>query len=127
MAFLIDTHVLAWWLLIPDALSSTVMSLLETEEAVFVSAITAYEMAYKFRLGKWKAIEPITSQFEKIIESQGVESLAVTSNDALRAAMFSSDHRDPFDRMIAAQALERDYAVVTKDPVMDQFGIKTVW
>lgn len=128
MSYILDTHALAWWLYRPQHLSTQTREILEDAETqILVSAISAYEVANKFRLGKWAEIGYLARDFQKIVLDQGFELLAVSSGDAAQAGSLESEHRDPFDRIIAAQSLRGPFVVLTKDPKLKELGAITYW
>ena len=128
MNLLLDTHALAWWLLDDARLSTRVASLLaDARTNVFVSAVSAYETALKHRLGKWPEIGPLAGAFEQIVAAEGFKLLPVTGRHAARAGFFSAQHRDPFDRILAAQAEIEDLTLASNDGRFAEFGTRTVW
>jgi PIN domain nuclease of toxin-antitoxin system len=125
---LLDTHALAWWLLDDSRLSTRVAGLLAGAGTnVFVSAVSAYEAALKHRLGKWPEIGPLAGAFEQIVAAEGFKLLPVTGRHAARAGFFSAPHRDPFDRILAAQAEIEELTLATNDRRFPDFGTPTVW
>ena len=94
---------------------------------ILVSSVSGYEIALKWRLGKLAMIEDPAVNYPLLMTRNKFESLAVTDAHALRAGLLSDSHRDPFDRLIAAQALEEKLTVVTRDPAFAAFGCKTLW
>lgn len=128
MSYILDTHALAWWLYKPGNLSNQTREILEDPDMqVFVSAISAYEVANKFRLGKWSEIGYLAKDFQNIVINQGFELLAVSTGDAMQAGLLDSDHRDPFDRIIAAQSIRGPFIVLTKDQRIAELGGITFW
>jgi PIN domain nuclease of toxin-antitoxin system len=126
--YLLDTHTLYWWLFLPDRLSKTVREAIASPDArCFVSSISAYEMSYKHHRGKWTEIAMLVAAFEEICRSEGFAVLPLTAVHATRAGSFPVTHRDPFDRMIAAQALVEGLTVVSVDEKMDGMGVGRVW
>ena len=97
------------------------------EKDVFVSAVTAYELGIKFATGRLPAFQPIGDRFEALCAEQDFSMLAVDVSHALAAAKLPLAHRDPFDRLLAAQSLVEDLPVVTLDPAFKLFGCKTIW
>ena len=85
------------------------------------------EIATKFRIGKLPGCEAVAVDVAGHIAGQGFEELAIGVADAERAGRLLGPHRDPFDRMLAAQALARDFPVVSVDPVFDRFGVIRLW
>ncbi len=125
---LIDSHVLLWFNHKPDELSPRVTTLMRDPEVViFVSSMTAHELAVKFANGKLPEAITLIDDFLGILSRYGFHELPYTINDALRAAKLEGEHKDPFDRALSAQALERNYDLVSIDKVLDQFGVQRIW
>jgi PIN domain nuclease of toxin-antitoxin system len=128
MRLLLDTHALAWWLLDDSRLPARVKLLVEdTDNTIFASAISAYEAAYKHRIGKWPEVRPLVAAFEEIVASQGLELLPISGKHAARAGLYAIDHGDPFDRMLAAQAEIDDLFLATNDGRFSDFNTRVVW
>ena len=128
MAFLLDTHALLWWLAEPERLSPVVhATLADPAQPVFISAASAWEIATKHRIGKLPGAEAAVSQFTELIAADGFTHLAITGQHAIKAGGFVTEHRDPFDRMLAAQAIIEGATLVTNDVAMKQFRAKCVW
>jgi PIN domain nuclease of toxin-antitoxin system len=128
MKVLLDTHVLLWATLSPDSLSRTAAEIIADEgNIVLVSAASAWEIATKVRIGKLPGAETLERDFLDVMEDAGYTLLAIDVASALRAGRLLGKHRDPFDRMIAAQALAEDIPVLSTDPKLDEFGIRRVW
>ncbi len=96
-------------------------------DEIFVSAASAYELAAKVRRGKLPEAEVLIRDFEKMCMAQRFTLLPITVSHALRAASFEQEHRDPFDRLIAAQSLLDELPVITIDPALADFGCKVIW
>lgn len=126
MSVLVDSHALVWWLEGNERLSFDARSALDAEE-VYVSAASVYEIGNKVRSGKWPQAGSLIRTFQQTCERVGVKQLSVTVLHGLAAAAFEADHRDPFDRLIAAQSLVEDLPLVTIDPAFKLFGCKTIW
>ncbi len=127
-AFLFDTHALIWWWNDNPLLPQTVRRrLLDPAGMIFVSAASAWEVATKVRLGKWQEAVEAAELFEMLCERNGFERLPVTVAHGLLAGSLPGEHRDPFDRMIAAQAIHDDLVVITRDPSLAALGCATFW
>jgi PIN domain nuclease of toxin-antitoxin system len=129
MRFLLDTHALLWALAEPRRLSARAAALIRapTNEVV-VSAASAWEIATKFRLGRLPGAEPIVAGFAAHLSTLRAEELPIRSIHALRAGSFMLDHRDPFDRMLAAQAMVEGVPLLTDDPAFAAFPeLETLW
>ena len=128
MRLLLDTHTFLWWLIDSLRLSEPARRAIadETNE-VLVSAATAWEIATKYRIGRLPGAEPVALDIAGTIASQNFEQLPITVNDATRAGALPGSHRDPFDRMLIAQALSRNLVLVSIDSIMDQYGVRRLW
>lgn len=128
MRLLLDTHTLLWWWKDDRRLSRRAAAAIADEaNTVLVSAASAWEIAIKHRIGKLPGAESAVTQFNELISADGFDHLAVTWQHALAAGGFASDHRDPFDRMLAAQAIIERAQLVTDDAAMRQFRVKSLW
>ena len=128
MRLLLDTHAFLWWLSGNRRLAGAARQAIEDDgNHVMVSAASAWEIATKHRLGKLPGGEVLAQDVAGAIASQGFEELPITVHDAERAGRLTGPHRDPFDRMLVAQALAHDLAVVSVDAVFGRYGIKRLW
>lgn len=128
MKILLDTHALLWATLSPASLSRKVSRIIADEaNAIVVSAASAWEIATKVRLGKLPGAEALEREFLDVMEDAGYTALPIDMESALRAGRLTGEHRDPFDRMIAAQALADDLPVLSADPQLDSFGVRRIW
>lgn len=128
MRVLLDTHVFLWWVADSSRLSARARGLIAAPgNPVFVSAASAWEIATKYRTGKLPEAAHVALDVAGIIADQGFEELPITVADAERAGRLPGTHRDPFDRMLAAQALGRDLPLVSKDAVLDEFAVQRLW
>ncbi len=128
MRVLIDTHVLIWAGLAPARISKRATAILANRSnEVYVSAASAWEIATKVRLGKLPGAETLERDFIDSVQEAGYTFLPITAAHALRAGRLPGDHRDPFDRMIAAQALAEDIPILSTDTKLDSFGITRIW
>jgi PIN domain nuclease of toxin-antitoxin system len=124
----LDTHVIVWLGYDSPHLSPRVRSfLLEEASEVYVSAASAWEIAMKVRLGRWPEANALEAAFSEKMKQAGFTTLPVTVDDALRAGRLPGAHGDPFDRLVAAQALAMDISLVSIDVKMDQFGVRRIW
>jgi PIN domain nuclease of toxin-antitoxin system len=125
---LLDTHVLLWATLSPAALSREASTIIADEaNVILVSAASAWEIATKVRIGKLPGAEVLERDFLDIMDDAGYTVLPIDAASALRAGRFIADHRDPFDRIIAAQAVAADIPVLSTDTKLDSFGIRRIW
>jgi len=124
---LLDTHALVWWVEGRDKLSTSARETIENADTVvLVSAASAWELAIKTRLGKFKSRELAEALDEQIAE-EGFVPLSISIEHALRAGAFDSPHKDPFDRMLVAQAQLEDVSVISKDTAFDSFAVRRIW
>ena len=128
MAFLLDTHALLWWLAEPERLSPVVhATLADPDQPVFISAASAWEIATKHRLGRLPTAEVLLQDGWPLMESQGFQPLPVSWSHGLRAGSYAMPHRDPFDRLLAAQAELEQLILITLDPALAPFPCQTLW
>lgn len=125
MRLLLDTHALLWALASPAKLPApTARAIRDPANAVFVSAASAWEIAIKSALGK------LSADLDEIVRTSievGFEELAVTLAHAGRMRALPARHRDPFDRMLVAQAIEEGLTIVTRDAAVAEYGVATLW
>jgi PIN domain nuclease of toxin-antitoxin system len=125
---LLDTCTLIWATLTPSSLSTEARETIADERnEMLVSAASAWEIATKVRLGKLPGVEKLERDYLDVMEVAGYSLLSIDTQSALRAGRLVADHKDPFDRMIAAQALGFDIPVLSPDPLLDQFGVRRIW
>jgi PIN domain nuclease of toxin-antitoxin system len=125
---LLDTHALAWWLMDSDQLPPATKAMIaDRDNTIFVSAVSAYEASQKHHRGRWPEVAMLVGAFEEVVAAEGFELLPLTARHAVRAGAYGREHRDPFDRMIAAQAVVEVVAVVTDDRTMEVLGAERVW
>lgn len=129
MKFLLDTHTFVWAVSAPDRLSEPArMAIADPTSSLLVSAASAWELAAKVRLGKFSEAEPLVMRYHQLIEELGAHDFAVTSAHALRAGGLSWNHRDPFDRMLAAQAMIENATLVSRDAAFAELaGLPLRW
>ena len=124
---LLDTHALLWWLEGGKQLSRRARSVIQNPETtVLVSAASAWEIAIKSASGRLQA-KPLVADFEKQLMEEGFSELPIFSRHALRAGLLKSPHKDPFDRMLAAQAEVENLPIISKDESFDALGVRRIW
>jgi len=128
LRLLLDSHAFVWWIADSDRLSARAYRLIadETQE-IFVSAATAWELSTRYRLGKLPLPEEAAFDMAGIIVGQGFRELPIGVQDASLAGRLPGPHRDPFDRMLVAQATSQGLVLVSRDEVFDQYGVSRVW
>lgn len=128
MRYLLDTHAFLWWLTDDPQLSPVARKVIADEsKVILVSAASAWEIATKYRLGKLPMAEGAIARFNELVEADGFEHLPVTYLHALKAGTYDVDHRDPFDRMLAAQSALELAPLISCDPAFAAFGSKVIW
>jgi len=125
---LLDTHTLLWATLSPSHLSPTVAGIIADESnVILVSAASAWEIATKVRIGRPAGAEKLEKEFLDVMEDSGYKLVAIDAALALRAGRFSAEHRDPFDRVLAAHALTDDIPILSCDEKLDSFSVQRIW
>lgn len=128
--YLLDTHTFAWAVGEPASLSGPVRTLLEdTNTVVLVSAASIWEMSIKHHLGKWPEVAPFFDDalYAAFLTTLRATELPIRHAHARLAGQWTVPHRDPFDRMLAAQAVLEGVPILSKDPLLDQFPVTRVW
>ena len=126
MRLLLDTHALIWWVEDSPMLSEPARAAI-TDNEVLVSAASAWEVATKFRLGKLPSAERMARAFAAEVAAEGFTPLAVTLDHAALAGSLDIPHKDPFDRLLIAQARVERVPLVSNERVFDGFGVERVW
>ncbi|HWF07338.1 MAG TPA: type II toxin-antitoxin system VapC family toxin [Bryobacteraceae bacterium] len=128
LRLLLDTHALLWWLADDASLGKRARAAIASiSNTVTVSAASAWEIATKVRLGKLPGAEGLAADFAEYLQREGFEALPISMDHAARAGLLAGDHRDPFDRMLIAQAQAENLALVSNEEVFDGFGVRRVW
>ncbi len=128
MRLLLDTHALAWFLLdLPRLPQTAKAAIADPDNMVVVSVVSALEIAIKVRVGKWPEAEPILRNFDGVLSAEQFQPLPVSMDHALKAGSMPGSHRDPFDRLLIAQALVEDLILVTNEALFDGFGVQRLW
>jgi PIN domain nuclease of toxin-antitoxin system len=127
MTYLLDTHTFLWAIKTPTALPATVQSICKNRaESLLISIVTPWEMAIKSALGKLDAAF-VLDNFEALLAQGGYTMLETTAGQVIRGGRLLSHHRDPFDRLLAAQALELRIPIISRDRVFDLYGVQRIW
>ncbi len=128
MRLLLDTHAFFWWLSGSSRLSLTArQAIADNDNEAMVSAASAWEIATKHRLGKLPDAEALALDITGAISGQNFEELPITVEHAVRAGSLPGPHRDPFDRMLIAQALSDNLVLVSIEPLFDSYGVRRLW
>jgi len=126
--YLLDSHVLLWWWFEPTRLSQAVQELLaDPATTVLVSAATVWELSLKHHQGKLPELELAIGDLPGLLQADGFQPLPIALAHGLRAGAYSQPHRDPFDRMLAAQAELERLVLITADPQLASFPCQILW
>ena len=125
--YLLDTHTLLWAIRGSQELSDTAKKALnDTDAQKFVSAVSAYEIMYKHQLGKLHGFEDVAGNYLDVLQTFGADELPICTRHAHHAGKFIWAHRDPFDRLLAAQAATDNLTLITNDAVFKELSWITV-
>jgi len=124
---LLDTHALIWFALGDSSLPTRVLTKIAQAEHVLVSAASAWEMAIKVGLGRLPAAIDLVTDFEETLTARGFQIIPITASHGLRAGLLPGPHKDPFDRMLIAQAQAENLIIVSNDLVFDRYGVRRLW
>ena len=128
MRLLLDTHTFIWWFQGSKRLPPGPRQAIENEEnEVLISAASAWEIATKHRLKKLAGVDALASDIAGAIADQDFEGLPITVDEAVRSGALPGRHRDPFDRMLIAQALVHDLVLVSRESLFDRYGVRRLW
>ena len=127
--YLLDTHTFLWAVRGSNNLSETAVNIIEDANVkIFVSAASAYEVMNKHRIGKLNDFDDIANNYFDFVKKLGAESLSISERHAYFAGEFKWAHRDPFDRLLAAQAATESLTLITNDPMFSELSwVKTLW
>ena len=128
MRLLLDTHAFLWWLEGNERLPVGVREQISDQaNDVVISAVSAWEITTKFRLGKLPSAAFFAEDIASQIDNQGFEALSITMHHAEKAGRLAGPHRDPFDRMLIAQSLLEDMPIVSNELPFDAYGVRRIW
>ena len=126
--YLLDSHALLWWWFDPDRLSTAVRELLsDPATPVLVSSASVWELSLKHHQGKLPELSGAIADLQGLLQADGFEGLPISLAHGLRAGGYSQPHRDPFDRMLAAQAELDRLVLLSADPQLSTFPCQTLW
>ncbi len=127
MTYLIDTHTYLWFRISPGLLPPRCLDLLtDTEHTGFISVVTPWELAVKSGTGKLD-VAALLVDFEQRETEAGFLIVGVTVGQAIASGLLPRHHRDPFDRLLIAQALEMRAPVLSRDASFDAYGVERIW
>ena len=126
MSVLLDTQAFLWWVSDDGRLSRRARTTIAAEHG-YLSSASCWEMAIKASLGELALDAPIERFVSEQLAANGLRMLEIELEDVARVAALPFHHRDPFDRLLVAQALRRDLRVVSADRAFTAYGVKRVW
>ena len=128
MHLLLDTHAFLWWLAGDERLSPIAREAIADEgNVVMISAASAWEIATKHRIGKLPGVAAIMPELGAILDGQGFRELPISFRHGQAAGNLPGPHRDPFDRMLIAQAMIGDMVLVSNEAIFDSYGVRRLW
>jgi PIN domain nuclease of toxin-antitoxin system len=122
VSLLLDTHIILWWLTDDETLSDGIKDTLEHAADVYVSPASLWEITIKQSIGKLKA----PSDLAELVVASGFRPMPIVHDHAIAAGRLPPIHRDPFDRMLVAQARCEDLTLVTRDPEIRRYEVETL-
>ena len=127
ISYLLDTHILLWWVFDDPQLNSLCREIIRNpQNRTLVSSVSAWEIATKHRIGKLPEAAQIVREYPQILKQANFEELVITAQHALRAGSLGISHRDPFDRMLMAQAELEDLQIITYDDAFHTGLVKVI-
>ncbi len=123
---LLDTHALLWFLNKDSRLPETTKTQIEEAESVFVSMASLWEISIKVNIGKLTLMTPFETIRLNMI-NLGIEELPISFEDAITYLSIPLHHRDPFDRILVAQAMNHSLILISRDVAFDSYAIQRVW
>jgi len=128
LAYLLDTHTLLWWWSAPEQLSLRVLGIIrQPDHTVYVSAGSAWEIATKHRIGKLPAGATILAEWDDRMRTDRFQALPISAGHARQAGGLIHDHRDPFDRILAAQSMLEGLPILSTDAQLSALGAERIW
>jgi PIN domain nuclease of toxin-antitoxin system len=128
MQLLLDTHTFLWWLVGDNALSAKARTAIANEDnGIFISAASAWEISTKHRIGKLPDVAAIVADIDGAIIRQGFIGLPISPRHGQVAGALPGPHRDPFDRILIAQAMLENLVLVSNEQPFDTYGVARLW
>jgi PIN domain nuclease of toxin-antitoxin system len=128
LRMLLDSNALLWWMLDHPALTQVAREAISaTENTILISAASAWEIAIKFQAGKLPEAAGLVSNFPSEVEREGFELMPISAEHGIRAGLLAGIHKDPFDRMLIAQAQAENIPIISNDLVFETYGVRRLW
>jgi len=125
---LLDTQALLWFILGDSSISDETRAIIETRSnLILVSAASAWEIATKVRIGKLPGAAFVAQDFESHLERFHFEQMPISVDHAIRSGLLPGHHKDPFDRMLAAQCQAESIPIISNDKIFDLYGVRRIW
>jgi PIN domain nuclease of toxin-antitoxin system len=126
-SYLLDTHVLAWDIKLDEQLPKRILAKIDAADSIHVSVVSFYEIAQKVRLRKWPEMADHVNDLQSTLAEQGYQIVNLTADASQLAGLMEWDHRDPFDRMIAATSIMLRIPLISADEAFDQLSDRKDW
>jgi PIN domain nuclease of toxin-antitoxin system len=128
LRLLLDTHAFLWWLAGDNRLPQAIRDAIAHEDnLIFVSAASGWEIATKYRIGKLPDMAAIVTDLDAAINEQGFKELPVSLRHGQAAGSLPGSHRDPFDRMLIAQAMIENMTLISNEKLFDGYAVRRLW
>ena len=128
MRALLDTRTLLWWILDDPTLTRRAETVIaDTGNSIVVSAASAWELSIKFGLGKLASASDLITNFSDEMENEGFQLLPISVEHGIRAGLLPGLHKDPFDRMLIAQAQAENIPIISNEAVFEGYGVRRLW
>ncbi len=128
MKFLLDTHTFLWALRSPDDIADRARAIIaEPRSELLISIVIPWEMAIKSRVGKLKNVSNLLEDFESQVTAGDFRIVETSIRQVIRSGALPLHHKDPFDRLLIAQALDLDVPIISRDSTFDLYGVRRIW
>lgn len=128
MRYLLDTNTFLWWNIRSSRLSSTAIAICQdATNILWLSMASIWEIQIKNQLGKLKLPAPLDEILAKQYEANGIQQLSIQLPHVLRLSALPDHHKDPFDRMLIAQAQVEGLMLISNDPLIAKYPVMVVW
>jgi PIN domain nuclease of toxin-antitoxin system len=122
-----DTHAALWWLDAPEKLGQTAYNLIaDPENEILISPVVPWEIGLKMNSGKMPP-HVLVTDFVRVLREEEFTAIQIQPLHAIRSALLPLHHRDPFDRLLAAQSLELGVPIISIDAIFDRYGVERIW
>jgi len=127
MEVLLDTHALIWWFEGASTLSKRASSIIQSpDNLILISAVVGWELAIKVNLGKFNTLS-LVQGLPELVDREGFAEFPISMEHGVRAGLLPLHHRDPFDRVLVAQAQARSVPILSADRALDAYDVRRIW